>query len=202
MSTLTEFCPAPATLKSYPRRYFTFGKNRPRHPLPTASNHYFCLTESLFSATLCLMVVTVLSFILLIGQTSPAPGFLTVRSDPPGYNIFVEGDTAGLTPLERYQLDPGRYWVTIVSNDSLEALYRQLRSGTVGARLHALWTLARIDGATSQVELLPGLETRVLIDRQTMEKNACRAKWLVFGGIGGVFTLGLVCGVIIGVVAH
>ncbi len=108
----------------------------------------------------------------------------------------------GFAPFARHQLNPGRYWVTIVSNDSLETLYRRLRSGALNERLNALWTLARIDGATSQIEVLPGVETRILIDRQTMEKNACRAKWLLFGGVGGVFTIGLVCGVIIGLVAN
>ncbi|MCL6465535.1 MAG: PEGA domain-containing protein [candidate division WOR-3 bacterium] len=148
------------------------------------------------------MVVTFLSLALFLGQTNPSPGFLTVRSEPPGFKIFVEGDSVGFAPFERHQLNPGRYWVTIVSNDSLETLYRRLRSGALGERLNALWTLARIDGATSQIEVLPGVETRILIDRQTMEKNACRAKWLLFGGVGGIFTVGLVCGVIIGLVAN
>lgn len=148
------------------------------------------------------MMATLFSLLLLIGPTSPQPGFLTVHSRPPGLPIFVSGDAVGVTPFARYSLDPGSYWVTVVSNDSLEVLYYQLRSGALNRKLTALWTLARIDGATSRVELLPGVETKVFIDRQTMEKNACRAKWLLTGVVGGVFTLGVVCGVIIGVVAH
>ncbi|MGQ9678121.1 MAG: hypothetical protein ACUVUD_02430 [bacterium] len=147
-------------------------------------------------------MVTFLSLALLVAQPSPQPGFLTVHSIPPQLPVFVAGDSIGLTPLDRHRLDPGSYWVTVVSNDSLEVLYYQLRSGALNRKLTALWTLARIYGATSQVEVLPGMETKISIDRQTMEKNACRAKRLFAGAVGGIFTLGVVCGIIIGVVAR
>ncbi len=148
------------------------------------------------------MLGTILTTILIIGQAVPNPGFLSVRSDPPGFPIFVESDSIGTTPISRYQLDPGKYWVTVVSNDSLEALYRQLRTAGIGKKLSALWTLARIDGATSQVEILPGMETTVAIDYQVMQKNATRAKWLFAGTVGGIFGVGLALGLVIGLVAN
>lgn len=144
---------------------------------------------------------TVWTLLLLLGPNT-APGYLTVHSNPPGFPVFLEGELAGTTPLERHPLEGGRYWVTIVSNDSLETLYSRLRSGGLGQRFGALWTLARLDAATTQVEILPGMETRVTFDERTMQKNACRAKWLFAGGVGGIFALGLISGLVIGMVAH
>ncbi len=133
---------------------------------------------------------------LIISATSP--GFLSVQSIPPGFPVFVEGESIGKTPLERYQLSPGAYWVTIVSNDSLETLYRQVRNGSLRNRLSALWSLVYVDGATSKVEILPGCETKVTIEAKTMARNVCRAKWLFAGGIGGLFGIGVVVGLVIG----
>lgn len=148
------------------------------------------------------MLSVIVTTLLVLGEMLPTAGFLTVHSSPPGFAVFVEGDSTGITPINRHQLEGGKYWLTVVSNDSLEALYRGLRTGSIGQRLTALWALARIDAATSQVEILPGMETRITIDQRTMEKNACRAKWLLIGGVGGVLGLGIVLGVAIGLVAN
>ncbi len=144
----------------------------------------------------------IVTTIFVFAQTVPNPGFLSVRSDPPGFPIFVESDSIGITPINRYQLDPGKYWVTVVSNDSLESLYRQLRTAGISRKLSALWTLARIDGATSQIEVLPGMETSVLINYNTMQRNACQTKWLFAGTLGGIFAIGLGLGLVIGLVAN
>ncbi|MEO0005172.1 MAG: PEGA domain-containing protein [candidate division WOR-3 bacterium] len=130
------------------------------------------------------------------------PGFLTVRSRPAGFAVYVEGESIGTTPIERYQFAPGRYWVTVVSNDSLEVLYKRLRYAGVGAKLAALWSLARIDAASTQVDLLPGFETKVEIDKKVMDKSACRAKWIFGGTVGGIFGLGVIIGVVAGLIAN
>ncbi len=116
--------------------------------------------------------------------------------------VFVDGDSIGVTPIERYQMTPGRYFVTVVSNDSLESIYWRLRNGGVGERLSALWALARLDAGSTRVEILPGMETRVEIDHRLMEKSACRAKWILGGTVSGLFGLGLVLGVVIGTVLN
>ncbi|MEO0069849.1 MAG: PEGA domain-containing protein [candidate division WOR-3 bacterium] len=137
---------------------------------------------------------------LLLFNTAPS-GFLSVNSIPPGLSVFVEGESIGRTPVER-QVSPGIYWVTVVSNDSLQRLYHQLRDAKLLEKLSALWELARIDAGTTQVEVLPGCETEVIIDSKAMEKNVCRAKWLVAGGVGGIFGLGFLLGLVIGFVAQ
>ncbi len=135
-------------------------------------------------------------------QVVASPGFLTVKSRPEGFTVYVEGELIGMTPIERYQFEPGRYWVTVVSNDSLEVLYQQVRAASIGRKLAALWSLARIDAASTQVELLPGFETKVEIDKGVMDKSACRAKWLVGGTVGGIFGLGVIIGVVAGLIAN
>ncbi len=126
------------------------------------------------------------------------PGFLTVNSQPAGMPVYIEGEFAGAAPVVRHQLEPGRYWVTVVANDSLDRLYEALRSGGPGRRLSALWSLARIDAASTQVEILPGMETRVEISGRQMEQSACRAKWIFGGSVCGLFGLGTVLGLVLG----
>ena len=140
--------------------------------------------------------------LLVLAQADVSPGFLTVSSKPAGFAIFVEGKSIGRTPIERFQFEPGRYWVTVVPNDSLEFLYQRLRTAGIGTKLAALWSLARISAASTQVELLPGFETKVEIDQTVMEKSACRAKWLVGGTVTGIFGLGLLVGLVAGLFAR
>ncbi|MGQ9708667.1 MAG: PEGA domain-containing protein [bacterium] len=148
------------------------------------------------------MVNLLTLLLVVIGQAGATPGFLTVKSRPAGFTIFVEGDSIGTTPIERFQFEPGSYWVTVVSNDSLEVLYRQLRSAGIGTKLAALWSLARIDAASTRVELLPGFETKVEIDQALMDQSACRAKWLLSGTVTGIFGLGVIVGVVAGLLVH
>jgi|UniRef100_A0A7V3PU96 hypothetical protein len=145
-------------------------------------------------------VLISIGIIFLSGVVTP--GFLTVNSQPAGLPVYVEGEKVGLAPVEKYQLEPGRYWVTVVPNDSLERLYETVRAGRLGQRLTALWTLARIDAASAQVEVFPGMETRVEISSRLMEKSACRAKWLFGGSVFGLFSLGTVVGLVIGMAVN
>ncbi|MEO0052905.1 MAG: PEGA domain-containing protein [candidate division WOR-3 bacterium] len=98
-----------------------------------------------------------MSLLIFAGLISglASPGFLSVNSQPAGMPVYVEGESVGITPLMRHQLEPGNYWVTVVSNDSLERLYQTVRTAAPGRRLAALWSLARIDAASTRVEILP-----------------------------------------------
>lgn len=129
-------------------------------------------------------------------------GFLTVTSEPGGMPVYLEGESLGLAPVKGYQLEPGRYWITVVSNDSLERLYEAVRYGGLGRRLTALWTLARINAASVQVEIMPAMETKVAISARVMERSACRAKWIFGGSVFGLFGLGAVVGLVIGMVVN
>ncbi|RLF80737.1 hypothetical protein DRN44_06785 [Thermococci archaeon] len=43
----------------------------------------------------------------------PVYGFLSVNSNPPGAEVYINGNYAGTTPLEDYKLSPGEYEVKI-----------------------------------------------------------------------------------------
>ncbi|MEO0079684.1 MAG: PEGA domain-containing protein [candidate division WOR-3 bacterium] len=135
--------------------------------------------------------------LLFIAQPSDH-GLLTVRSEPAGIAIYLDGDLLGTTPIERLPVNAGTYTVTIVSSDSLEELYWQARNGRLGQRLAALWTLARIDAGTAQVEIKAGHETAVFISSRTMAAAASRAKLLSCAGVTGLLGLGVLLGVLIG----
>lgn len=158
------------------------------------------LTAALFSDSLFTMVHLLIFAGLISGLASP--GFLSVSSQPAGMPVFIEGDSVGTAPVVRYQLEPGNYWVTVVSNDSLERLYQTVRTGALGRRLAALWALARIDAASTRVEILPAMETKVEISARTMEQSACRAKWLLGGSVFGLFGLGVITGLVVGLTAN
>lgn len=145
-----------------------------------------------------------MSLLIFAGLVSglASPGFLSVNSQPAGMPVYVEGESVGITPLMRYQLEPGNYWVTVVSNDSLERLYQTVRTAAPGRRLAALWTLARIDAASARVEILPAMETKVEISARTMEQSARRAKWLFGGSVFGLFGLGAITGLVIGLAVN
>ncbi len=147
-------------------------------------------------------MMAIFTALMLVGSTPvlPVPGFLTVNSQPVGMTIFVDGDSIGITPIERYQMTPGRYLVTVVSNDSLESLYWRLRNGGVSERLSALWALAGIDAGSTRVEVFPGMETKVEIESRLMERSVRQAKWVLGGTVFGLFGLGLLMGVVIGMV--
>lgn len=127
----------------------------------------------------------------------PDSGRLIVRSDVAGVPLYFDGDFVGTTPLHLATVKAGEYSLVPASSDSIENLYWRLRNASLGGKLSALWTLARIDAATNRVLVRPGAVSTVTISRSEIESGACRAKWLVFGGTSGIFVVGLLTGVLI-----
>ncbi len=135
--------------------------------------------------------------VLLSSPAVPDSGLLTVRSDLAGVPLFLDGDFIGTTPLTLARVKAGEYSLVPASSDSLENLYWRLRNAGLCSKLNALWTLARIDAATSRVTVQPGKTSSVTISAREIETGACRAKWIVFGGAGGLFLAGLLSGILI-----
>jgi len=162
---------------------------------------YVSLTWPLFFLLYQGAMATIL-VLLIVTQPLPDQGLLTIRSEPAGIAVFLDGDSLGTTPIERLPVKVGTHSVTVVASDSLERLYWQVRTRGIGAKLAALGTLASIDAGTAAVELKPGSETVVTISSKTMRAAACRAKWLACAGVAGLFGLGVVTGVVIGSIAH
>lgn len=139
-----------------------------------------------------------LSILLLISAVAPADsGYLTVRSNSVGIAVYLEGDYLGRTPVEMHALKPGKYSVSIVSNDSLENVYWLLRRGGVGAKLSSLWTLAAINAGTNSVEVDAGKVTELSIDYGRVLDARTEAKWIACGSVGSLFLIGAAVGFLV-----
>ena len=139
-----------------------------------------------------------LALLLLVGQPGPGDGLVTVRSSPPGIEVWLDGDYIGRTPVEQQPFRPGTFLLTIVSNDSLENVYATIRTGEVNEKVSSLLTLTAIDAGTYEVDVRAGQETEIVLDYGKVVNAPTRAKAFACCAVGGVFGLGAVIGAIIG----
>ena len=136
--------------------------------------------------------------LLLCAVPAPDTGYVTVRSTLPGIEAYLDGEYLGRTPVEHRPFRTGSFLLTIVSNDSLENVYAGIRSGPVGGRLSAFWTLTGIDAGTYRVEVRPNSHTEVIIDHGRILAAPGRAKTYACCGFGGLAGIGAALGFVIG----
>ena len=136
--------------------------------------------------------------LLLSGVAPVDSGFLTVKSNSIGITVYLDGEYLGRTPVEMHPLKPGRYSVSIISDDSLENVYWHMRQGSVGAKLSALWRLAAVNAGTASVRVESGKVTEVAIDYGKVLNAPTEAKLIACGSISGVFIIGAAVGLLIG----
>jgi hypothetical protein len=148
------------------------------------------------------MVLSAILVALVTSQVSPDSGFITVESDMPGLAVYLEGDYIGRTPIEKKKVETGSFTVTIVSNDSLDLLYDRLRKGPVNRRLNSVWSLVGVDAGTHKVRIRRGEVTKVFIDYGRVLSAPREAKTYACLGVGGVFGIGAIIGLIIGLLIH
>lgn len=148
------------------------------------------------------MVLSAILVALVASQVTPDSGFITVESDMPGLAVYLEGDYIGRTPIEKRKVETGSFTVTIVSNDSLDLLYDGLRKGRVGQRLNSAWSLVGVDAGTHRIRIRRGEVTKVHIDYGRVLSAPREAKTYACLGVGGVFGIGAIIGLIIGLLIH
>ena len=144
------------------------------------------------------MTIPALLLLLVTGQTPPDSGYLTVRSNVPGIAVYLDGDYFGRTPVERQPAPVGSWLLSVASEDSLEALYDTVRAGGVSRKLSSVWTLTGIDAGTQRVTVERDAVSEVFVDYGAVLHAPTRAKWLACCGVGSVFGLGAVLGLVIG----
>jgi len=144
------------------------------------------------------MLTLGLAALLLLGVPAPDSGYVTVRSTLPGISVYLDGDHLGRTPVERRAFRTGSFLLTIVSNDSLENVYAAIRSGPIGGRLDATWTLTAIDAGTHRVEVRPNSHSEVTIDYGRVLAAPGRAKTIAGCSVAGLFGFGAALGFLIG----
>ena len=137
--------------------------------------------------------------LMTLGQATPE-GYITVKSNLPGLRVFLEGEFLGRTPIENEPVEPGSYMLSVASNDSLERLYDNLRHGGLSRKLSSVWSLTGIDAGTQRVEIESRNVTEVFVDYGAVLSAPTKAKWTAGCGVGGVFGLGAILGLIIGLI--
>ncbi len=144
------------------------------------------------------MIIFSILALLVVGQPLDADGYLTVRSTLPGIEVYYEGDYLGRTPIDEFPVEAGAGILTIVSNDSLENIYASIRTGGIGEKLSSVWTLTAIDVGTYRVDVPRGGVAEVTIDYNAVLAAPGRTKLLVGCGIGSIFGLGAIIGLLLG----
>jgi hypothetical protein len=143
----------------------------------------------------------ILTILTVAGPALAAPGRLTVVTEPAGLPVYLDNEPLGRAPVVNLELAPGEYWVTMFNPDSLEDRYSVIRHGTPGAKLAALWYLARVNAGTSRIELGSGANRQVILSLPRANRAARRAKWLAGAAVGGPLVIGTALGLTIGLLA-
>jgi hypothetical protein len=138
--------------------------------------------------------VTFALLALLLAQPAADSGYLTVRSNLPGLELYLDGEYLGRAPVDRHRVAAGRYNLSIISNDSLDNVYWHLRQGSVGRRLSALWTLVAVNAATQSVDVSVGQVTEVSIDYGRVANAPTEAKLIACSSLSVLFGLGMLAG--------
>jgi len=137
--------------------------------------------------------------ILLFGQNN---GYLTVNTDKPGVNVYLEGDLIGTTPITNYSLEAGEYSVSLYDSKMIENEYWNLRNAGPFRKLSALWQLTRIDAATEKINIFRNKATKVSFYTARIKRAPFLAKCALGGSILGIFGLGILTGVLIASLAN
>ena len=140
------------------------------------------------------MFLTFLATILIFGQNN---GYLTVNTDKPGVNVYLDGNLVGITPITNYSIASGEYSVSLYDSKSIENEYWNLRNSGPFRKLSALWQLTRIDAATQRVKIIPNQTTKISFYTSRINCAPTLAKCMFGGSIVGIFGLGILTGVLI-----
>jgi hypothetical protein len=140
-------------------------------------------------------MLTVVSLLFLLTQAND--GYLSVLSDVEGLSVYVDSDSIGVTPIGKHTLTPGTYTVSFFAEDSFEAVYNQIKHGSVKKKLSSLWQLSRYGAGTQRVRIVSDALNEVYINKEKVDKAAGKTKRRFYLGVGGVFATGLLSGVLL-----
>jgi hypothetical protein len=145
----------------------------------------------------CLAHKMLTLLIALVAAPPPDSGYVTVRSNMPGITLYFDGDYIGRAPVTMHRVPVGTYSLSIVSDDSLQNVYWRLRTGKVGAKLSAAWTLVAINAGTYSVVIQPDAVSDVFIEYGRVANAPNEAKVFACCSIGGLFLVGAAVGFLV-----
>lgn len=134
---------------------------------------------------------------LLLIFTQSECGYLSVSSESKGMSVYVNNDSIGITPVDKYPLKPGKYTVSFFTEDSFDIVYNQIKHGSITKKLSGLWLLARYDAGTQRVSIEPDSVIELFISKKEIDKALGKAKRTCLLGVGGIFVTGLISGILL-----
>lgn len=126
-----------------------------------------------------------------------ADGYLTVKTDPEGMEVFLDGKSLGRSPIELKKLPPGSYTVSLFPNDSLEENYWRAREKGIFALIQKVPKFAQFHSGSIRINIVEDQETEVLLSYPETLKAKRNAAWLLWGGTACLFTTGTIFGILL-----
>jgi len=117
-----------------------------------------------------------------ISVTPPPPsyGFLSVDSDPPGANVYVNNKNIGKTPINSYQLEPGSHTIKLSLDGYNDYIFNVTISSNSTKNLGKISLAKVITGYNFIVRLLyydgkPRADQYIQVHKQTIDSSGNKA---------------------------
>ncbi len=140
-----------------------------------------------------------MQILLLIAvlNSSTTNGYLTVNTDKPGVNVYLDGELIGATPILNFSVKSGEYSISLYDTKTIENEYWNLRKAGLLQKMLSFWQLIRIDAATQRVRVNPNRTTKISFYTSRINCAPTLAKFIFGGTIIGIFGLGFLTGILI-----
>ena len=135
--------------------------------------------------------------VVLLGVGAAQPGNLSVQSERTGLKVYLDNELIGTTPIVNHPVEPGEHWLSFFPTDSSESRYDDISGGDIGAKLDAVWYLARVSKGTVRVTVAPGETRSVFLSVRAAERAPDQARWLAAGCLSAPFIIGVALGIVV-----
>lgn len=123
-------------------------------------------------------------------------GYLTVLSDESDLAVYLDGEFLGKTPIIKKRLKPGKYTVSLFSEESMELTYEKVKRGFIFQKISGLFELAKYAGGSERIRIAPDTVTEVFLSKRNAENFKKKTKIYFFSFLTVPFILGLIIGII------
>jgi len=136
-------------------------------------------------------------FLFFIFNTAFPFGYLTVQTEPPGMEVFLDGNSIGRAPIEMMKLKPGFYTVALFPSDSLEDAYWRAREKGIFEIIKKVPEFAFYHSGSVRIQIVEDQETEVRLSYPETVQAKRKARYLLLGGSSCLFTTGTIFGILI-----
>lgn len=140
------------------------------------------------------MIFLLLSLLL---SGAEEKGYLIIETEPSGLEVYIDGNPLGKSPLKDVGVSVGKHTVSLFSSDTIEEAYFKVRSQGVLKGIFSLPELSKYDAGTVEVDIKPEQNIKVFLSYKEAMGAPTRTRFLLYGCLGGIFTTGLITGVLV-----